>query len=152
MYNGIIADSVSVDSDSQVTATFTKGIPISTGEISPSLDFYNSDLDADTDLSNEIYRTINDDTVTVSNALSISDYSSGITCSFAGGCSYEITADGLSNSIENLPEDNYITVCGIECEYDSDNSDDSTTYCTLPPLSTLYSDSSFTIEEETNDL
>jgi len=103
-------------------------------------------------LSNEIYKAINDDLLTVSNALSVTAYTTGLTCSFNGGCSYEVTADGLSNSIEQMPDENYITVCGIECEYDEDNSDDATTSCTIPALSTLYSDSTFSISEESNDL
>jgi len=109
-------------------------------------------LDDDTDLSNEIYKTINDDDIVLSNALSVTAYTTGLTCSFNGGCSYEITADGLSNNIETLPDENYITVCGIECVYDEDNSDDSVTTCTIPALSTLYSDSTFTITEESVDL
>lgn len=128
------------------------GVPISADEAEPDLEFFASTLDDDTGLSNEIYTAINTDEITISNALSVSDYDTGVTCSFAGGCSYTITADGLSNSIEALPETNYITVCGIECPYDEDSSTDAIMACSLPPLSTIYSDTYYTISEETNDL
>jgi hypothetical protein len=50
-YMGIDADSVSVDSSSQVTATFTKGVPIAQSEIAPELEF-ETDIDSDTGLAN----------------------------------------------------------------------------------------------------
>jgi hypothetical protein len=54
--------------------------------------------------------------------------------------------------IMNDPENNYISVCDDSCEFDEDQSDSSKVVCTLPKLSTIYSNENFAIETESEDL
>jgi hypothetical protein len=49
------------------------------------------------------------------------------------------------------PKNNYVTVCGQPCPY-SDASDASTAKCSVPKISTTYSNSNFKIEEPSQDL
>ena len=48
--------------------------------------------------------------VTLTNPLSVTASTTGLECSFAGGCDYEITAKGLSTLLKDTTN-NYVTVC-----------------------------------------
>ena len=85
--------------------------------------------------------------VTVANTLTVSSSSSGLSCSFQGGCPYTITAAGLTASLTSS-EINSIDVCGNPCVIDTEASDASQTTCTLPYLATAYSTSTFEIVTE----
>jgi hypothetical protein len=112
-YLGVIADSVVVDSDTQISATFDLGVPIGSGL--PKITFVGPDSDpyqafysfADVDLVNEF---------------SVSDSSSGLVCSFAGGCTYEVTSNSLANMIKSDSENSHVTICGEECVLIEDES------------------------------
>jgi hypothetical protein len=56
------------------------------------------------------------------NEFSVSDSSSGLQCSFAGGCSYEVTANSLIAMIKNDPENNHVTICNEECVLNEEES------------------------------
>lgn len=66
---------------------------------------------------------------------------SGLECSFAGGCTYEVTSDGLSSLLSN--DDNYISVCDERCEFIDSESTSSVAKCKLPMISTIYSNTNF---------
>lgn len=86
------------------------------------------------------------------NTLSVSQSSSGLECSFKGGCEYIITASGLAKTLIDKPTANYIEVCGRECPVKASASSSSAAVCELPEVSTIYSDNSLKIKEESNDL
>jgi hypothetical protein len=73
------------------------------------------------------------------NDIVITGSTSGLECSFAGGCEYEITSTGLAQMIKNDSSINYITVCDEVCEFQLDDSDDAYAKCKVPELSTIYS-------------
>jgi hypothetical protein len=86
------------------------------------------------------------------NEFTVSDSTSGVQCSFAGGCTYEVTADSLTTMIKNDPENNQVTICNEECVLVEDESSKSLVKCILPGLSTIYSNENFGIATESEDL
>jgi len=68
--------------------------------------------------------------------------SAGVTSSFAGGLSYEISGPGITASL--LEPNNRVEVCGNICKLDI-QSDNTKAVCILPPLSTTYSAANFEI-------
>lgn len=128
---------MSVDSATQVTATWTLGVPVTVNATKPVLSFHESS-------SSTVFFAIMNAEVT--NALTVSSNSQGLTCSFAGGCSYEVAAAGLATMMKKNPDSNFITVCENKCLFDEENSSASSAKCKLPAVSTLYSDSNFGIQ------
>lgn len=74
---------------------------------------------------------------------------SGLTCSFEGGCHYNIEATGLASTLAGN-SDNSVTVCNQRCEIDLDASDADNAKCTLPALMTTYSAAQFEMAEAAN--
>ena len=69
-------------------------------------------------------------------------------CSFQGGCSYSVSAVGLTSALaprENFDHDNRIEVCGQVCQLDQTASSASQATCTVPPVATSYSASNYDI-------
>jgi len=81
---------------------------------------------------------------TLTNSLSIGSGASGVSCSYAGGCTYTVSGNGLAGAIQS-DMDNKITVCGNECSLDLNASTGSEAACTLPPLATSFSADAFDI-------
>lgn len=67
-------------------------------------------------------------------------------CSFAGGCSYMIAADGLYSALKNTK--NLIDVCGSQCVVDDTQSSQTMTVCKLPSIATSSSIANFQIKED----
>jgi hypothetical protein len=87
---GIYADTVVIDSATQVTATWAKGVPALSSPKVPVLSF--KDQTADSSLEHFSVITAN-----VVKDLSVSSSSQSLECSFAGGCSFKVAAAGLSS-------------------------------------------------------
>jgi hypothetical protein len=79
------------------------------------------------------------------NAVSVSSNSAGLECSFAGGCEFEIAAEGLSTMLKSS-NDVKVTVCERKCEFNEAASTDSTAKCIVPAVSTKFSDSTHGIQ------
>ena len=114
LYMGAESTSATIDDETTVTATFDNGIPLASAVSAPSLRFIPASTDrrrlvalADADI-----QLVASSTVEIDNTLAVSDSTSGLSCSFQGGCSYTVTADGLTASILADSENNYIDVCG----------------------------------------
>lgn len=86
----------------------------------------------------------------IDNLLDITDQTPP-TCSFAGGCDYEINAVGLASLLSGDPEQNYVNVCSFPCTY-SDQSTDNIAKCKVPAMPTLYSNLNYNIAEPSEDL
>lgn len=84
--------------------------------------------------------------------MSVSGSSAALTCSFAGGCLYEVTAAGLSSILAANSTANHIKVCDNVCAFSASDSSATVAKCKLPKLSTLYSDSNFNISTVSEDL
>ena len=82
------ATSVVVDSATQATATFDLGVPVVTGDVFPELLFTK---DAIVYFAPSAAALVSDLSVTAS--------LSGLQCSFAGDCTYEVTANGLASIV-----------------------------------------------------
>jgi hypothetical protein len=89
---------------------------------------------------------------TVTNPLSVTTSSSAVSCSFAGGCRFEVTANGLASQLHHNATANAITVCGQPCAYNDTASNDTHAVCHVPAMSTVYSNAQFGIARESEDL
>jgi hypothetical protein len=89
--------------------------------------------------------------VKLANPLSVTASTTGLECSFAGGCDFEITAKGLSTLLKDT-KNHYVTVCDQVCEYDEASSTSDIAVCKVPQISTTYSDSNFKIAESVDVL
>ena len=136
---------VVVNSATQVTATFKFGVPTTSSTlIKPILYFEKSGA------KTRIY-AISANVLT--NTLSLTSSSSGLKCSFAGGCSFNVKATaGLMAIMKDSPADNYIKVCEKKCTLLEKTSTAADINCSLPPLSTKYSNTNFGIEVESENL
>ena len=105
LFKGIESSSAVIDSDTSITATFSNGIPISDSASAPSVRFVPVSSDSrrrlmslvDADL--QLIAIPSD--ITVSNTLSVTSSTDGLSCSFQGGCSYTVTAAGLTSSLSD---------------------------------------------------
>ena len=96
-FSSIDADSIVVNSANQITATFALGVPIASAESAALLRFTNNDV--------QVYASSEK---TLQNEIVISDSSMGVQCSFAGGCTYDVTSTGLASILKQNPENNFI--------------------------------------------
>lgn len=85
--------------------------------------------------------------VTLTNTVTVqaSDSTSGVVASFAGGLDYTVTKANIYQTL--LETGNSITVCGNVCPLDATKSDATKAVCTLPPLATTHSASTYKIVE-----
>ena len=60
--------------------------------------------------------------MTIDNTLAVTASTSGLSCSFQGGCPYSVTAAGLTSTMLNSSS-NTIDVCGNPCVMDEAASD-----------------------------
>lgn len=86
------------------------------------------------------------------NDISVTGSSSSLTCSFAGGCEYEVTSDSLAIMLINDSSINYITVCDEVCVFNETASSATSVKCNVPKVSTVYSNEQFSIATESEDL
>lgn len=142
LYKGVESSSTVINSDSSITATFNNGIPVSDAGAAPSVRFVPAGTANLSNASLQLVALGSD--VTVTNTLTVTDSTSGLSCSFQGGCSYSVTAAGLTASLSGSST-NWIDVCGNPCVINSDSSDSEQTTCTLPLLSTSYSATNYEI-------
>lgn len=84
-----------------------------------------------------------DDSVTFEKTLSVTATTTDLECSFAGGCTYSVEAEGLYATL--LDSENYISMCGQLCTLRDDLSSASAAVCELPHLATTYSVDTYTI-------
>jgi hypothetical protein len=122
------ATSVVIDSATQATATFDLGVPVVNGDVFPQLVFTQ---DAVVHYAPSAVALVSDLDVTTSQ--------SGLQCSFAGDCTYEVTANGLASIVKQNPTDNYVSVCDEKCVFDEASSTALITKCKVPKISTSYS-------------
>jgi hypothetical protein len=120
-FASIDADSVVVDSNTQITATFTLGVPTVASAEAPLLKFTSNDIS---------HFAVS--ATTLANELSVSASSSGLECSFAGGCLFEVTSTGLASLIKNNSTENYVSVCEQPCLFSEEDSSSTVTKCKLP--------------------
>lgn len=136
-YGGIVADTIVTDSATQVTATWNYGFPPLGQAVMPVLWF-------DETTSNATYfASIN---TTLTKSLAATSGYTGLSCSFAGGCNLQMNAEGLSTILKNDSSINFITVCDEKCDFIKNLSDSSKAVCSLPKVSTIYSNENFKIE------
>ena len=132
---GVESSSV-VLAGSDLVATFDNGIPISAGASPVTLRFD--------------HKTLDEQLIAISSAddlardSDLSGSTSGLTCSFQGGCSYTVTASGLTSSLLSS-DSNSIDFCGNPCIVDEGASSATETVCKLPYLSTAYSATEYEI-------
>ena len=137
-YCGIQADVTEIDSSTQVRANWTKGLPPCQDPAKPSLDF--ESRTSGISHSSRVKPSL-------ANIQPVSNSLPEYTCSFAGGCLYDVEMQGLSSLLRGDPSNNYISVCGRKCLYADDTSTTDRAHCHLPPLSTTFSNAAFAIQQ-----
>jgi hypothetical protein len=152
-FNGIWADTVTITDATTVVAKWTKGVPTIAAEAAPQLRFTKKAtggrrLLTATDSPLQHYAT---NTVKLGNVLSVTGSTSGLECSFAGGCNYEVNAKGLSTLLKDA-KNNYVSVCDQPCVYNDAASTSDKAVCVVPQISTTYSDSNFKIAKSQDNL
>jgi len=100
-FGGISASTVTVSSDTSLTASWSLGVPIVETDETPSLSFTD-------DATGTVYFAQNSEVI--SNPLAVTAEVSVASCSFAGGCLLEITANSLSTTLAQ--DGGHIDVCG----------------------------------------
>jgi hypothetical protein len=86
------------------------------------------------------------------NAFALTTSSTGLSCSFQGGCLYSVSGtEGFTTLLKAAPADNYIKVCERKCTFD-ESSTAGETKCVLPSLPTTYSNTNFEIEPVSENL
>jgi hypothetical protein len=128
-----------VDSSTQATATFDLGTPVGTG--SPLLSF-----------KKEAVVHFSASPSSLTQALAVSSSSSGLQCSFAGGCNYEVSSVGLSSILKGDSAINYLTVCDEKCVFNEKESTSTSAKCKMPKLSTVYSNQNYNVSTESENL
>lgn len=136
-FNGIVADTCTTDSATQVTATWPDGVPLASNSsgISAKLHFKTTLA-----TSNETHFAVND--VLTKNELLVHTSTTGASCSFAGGCTFEVTAGaGLKTMLKSaqVKADNRITICDKTCLPQLNASTEAKIVCQVPPIATVYS-------------
>jgi len=126
----------------EVTAIWDLGIPVLAEATAPEIYLVDD---------NEI-RHYAVSAETIENAISVSATTSGLECSYAGGCTYEVTAAGLSTAVSKNSADNYISICDSACTMDAEASTADKYVCKVAELSTISSNSDFGIKQETHNL
>ena len=137
-FNGISASAVNVDSNTQATATWALGVPIVASTTKPELRFKQDD-------SKVVYNA--NMLAEFSNIFALTSTTQGLTCSYAGGCEYEVVANGLATMLKEMPNSNYLSFCEEKCIFDEKSSTASLMKCKLPKVSTLYSDTTHSIQK-----
>jgi len=143
-FGGVIADTVTIDSATQATATWKYGLPPTDQDVAPLLWFNSTTTD--------VIHYANSTNNKLNKALTATASSSGLSCSFAGGCTLEVTSAGLASLLRADSTNNFITVCDEKCSFNETLSSDTVAACKMPPMSTVYSNSNFKIETENEDL
>ena len=141
IFFGVASNFAIITDANEVTATWDQGVPVTSVAHAPLLKF------TETATGNIFYAKV-DPTATLTNALNVFSTSSGLSCSFGGGCIFMVDAPGLGSSIEKNSTANNIQVCNQPCEYLKDQSDADTVFCKLDKLGTTYSNTQFAIEKE----
>lgn len=141
----IWADSVEIISELEAVATFNRGVPVTPLEnydVRPQLMFTLQD-------STTAYLSRNDAgnaSGKLKRPFSLSSSSSGVECSFAGGCEYSVSGTaGIQQMFHSDPENNYVKVCEKRCEYDDESSTADEIKCKLPAIPTTYSNLNYGI-------
>ena len=137
----VAAASVVIDSATQATATFALGVPVVNGDVFPQLVFTNGAL---------VYYAPS--AAALVSDLSVTASLSGLQCSFAGECTYDVTANGLASIVKQNSTKNYISVCDERCVFDESTSTAASTKCKVPKISTSYSNENFEIAKESENL
>lgn len=135
LFAGAEATTTTINSATQVTATWTNGVPrINTASL-PSIEFVGA--------SESHWAS---GTATIANALTVSSIASSIQCSFQGGCEVSIAQVGLLSSFSS--DLTSLKVCGVAAELNAAASTSSSVKLTVPRLATTYSVDNFKIAEE----
>jgi hypothetical protein len=140
-FNGVLADSVSITSNTEAVATFSNGVPLIATALKPYL-YFQSDNSPVQHWATSPY------TAKLTTALTATALDTSVSCSFAGGCSLSITQPGLLANLASDPAKNTIRVCGQRCELSPDESTSSQIKCKVPALPTTYSIDQYKIISE----
>ena len=125
------ADTVTVNSDTSITAVFNNGIPKTLTAKLSSVYFTSTS-------PNATHWASVASNATITNRFVSNSIATPVSCSFAGACNLSINEPGLLNNLINDPNA-AINVCGQPCTLLASQSSASSVQCSLAPLPTTYS-------------
>lgn len=141
--SGIKSTTNTATSATSGTALYEMGVPYTNQAETPVIKYTD-------DANGDVYYALVKATVSLTQSVSLS--SAGLTCSFAGGCPYEITNQGLTSKLLQDSTNNFIEVCSEKCVMDSKLSTATKAVCRVPMLATAYSIGNFLVSAPTEDL
>ena len=97
IFKGVESNSATIDSATGITATFTKGVPVSKDPAAPTVKFTPSSRRMLSGSANFIQAT--GANVKLTSAPKVTASTSSLECSFQGGCTYEVTGAGLTATL-----------------------------------------------------
>lgn len=151
VFKGVESDSAVITDATSITATFTAGVPVTSAASTISVSFVPKPAGGRRMLSladsNSQLVAAQATPVEIENTLSVTASTTGLSCSFQGGCPYEVTAAGLYATLKESSTDS-IDVCGNVCAIDDEASTADTVSCTLPLLASAYSASNYEVVSE----
>jgi hypothetical protein len=107
-FAGVNATTVTIVSETSVEADFSE-IGIAATTAIPELYFQSI-----ADTHNHDWANLNE--LTITKPLSVTSSTASLSCSYAGGCNYEIVSDGLYALLTD--KENQVDVCGNRCVVD----------------------------------
>ena len=142
-FKGVESTSATITDATTITATFVNGVPFSAVAAATTIRFAPSSRRMLSSDSNFLQAA---GTGMITNAVVVSASTSDLSCSFQGGCTYEVTSNGLKSTLKaNVA--NKIDVCGRSCEMDETASNASKVVCSLPLVATTYSAKNYKVIE-----
>ena len=146
IFKGVESNSASIASATKITATFLKGVPVSKDPAAPTVKFTPTSRRMLSGSANFIQAAAGAD-VKLTSAPSVSASTTGLECSFQGGCSYEVTGAGLTATLTAAGTKDEIDVCGEPCVIDTAASNHAKVVCSLPLAQTIYSVKNYKVAE-----
>lgn len=134
------ADSVTINSDTSLTAVFNNGIPKAITAQLPTVYFSSTS-------PNVTHWASVSPSATITNAFVSNSLVAPVSCSFAGGCNIQINEPGLLTNLINDPNA-AVNVCGQPCTVVPAISTASSVTCSLAPLPTTYSITNYQVVME----
>lgn len=162
VFREVLSDSATIDSDTQITVTFNKGVPTTDTELPITLLYVEAGFPVSSgrrlNAEKSLGRTIlaarsSNDPVFLTNPSAVDGSQTDLSCSFQGGCLYRVEGDGLASTLLASDRDvNKITVCDKTCEIDEASSDATGFSCRLPAHATKFSVQRYEIDSNVRSL
>jgi hypothetical protein len=116
---GVESSSCTISADgTTITATFSNGLPVGSSAMTPVVQLTPTARRMLSGGSTVLYTLAANSGATVTNSFTLTSSTSGLECSFSGGCAYSVTGTGLTATLLAPNTQDNIDVCGNKCVVD----------------------------------